>query len=414
VTLAEAGRPAVIGPPPRIGLLDDALREALSGFLSGPRSLRRRLMGARSASGTELAPVERAIAVYRHGDAPPARPLEEAAKAASAARLRGAGDRETAEAIAAGYRLLEAMAPDRAAVVNGDEMSFALPCIDPAGYREPYLRPVRSLHEYAGRALAPFVAGLYVHGSLATLDFACDYSDFDTLMVVRSEVATDADRLLALVTPFRRSMCWLFEFDPLQHHAHIVLTEFDLERYVDALFPLSALDGARALGRDWAPLRVLRRSRPEVARWELERVCAAFRGLADSRFAPATPYDLKSFLSELMLLPSLYQQAHGRDCRKRDSFARTAPEFSAETWRIMEEASAVRAGWRYERRAHSAQGLAAGLAAPELARKLAANEASAVVRQAMRVVGPDLVPRAAALADAILRRAAMESAEAVA
>ena len=56
-------------------------------------------------------------------------------------------------------------------------------------------RPVAGLHAYAVRVLKPFIAGLYLHGSLATLDYACDYSDFDTLIV------QDADRRRAAGSP---------------------------------------------------------------------------------------------------------------------------------------------------------------------------------------------------------------------
>ena len=323
-------------------------------------------------------------------------------------RVLGGSEREMAQMVAAGCRLLDTMYGDRKALATAGEHWIAAPCIDPGDYRDRYLRPVKGLHAFADRALKPYIAGLFLHGSLATLDFACDYSDFDTLIVVRRGVVLDCDRLLEFLPIYRRSMCYLFEFDPLQHHAHILLTEIDLESYSDTLFPLDILDHARSLGTAWSPLRVGRRNCEGAVLREFERVCTAFSRLAESRYYPDNAYDLKSFLSELMLLPALYLQSLGQPCYKKYSFARSAPDFPAEDWSVMEEASAIRAGWRYERRGDVLSAAGAWMASPELTRRLAANPSSTVVREAERIagypLGAGLVTRAAGLASAMRMR----------
>ena len=186
-----------------------------------------------------------------------------------------------------------------------------------------------------------------------------------------------------------------------------------------------------------------------------------------------------------MLLPALYQQTIGSPCYKKYSFSRSAPDFDAETWRVMEEGTAIRTAWRYRPFLRSAGEVPAAapprnelrgdsdaegpagqavdseaappqaksrggsdaerpalpvlpnpvappgersvageappvrprfvgdamrsasrtlLGSPEVARRLASNPASTVVRDAARIAGPDLVARAAALADAMWLR----------
>lgn len=430
-----------------LAALEENVREALGVFLSGERSVkgslrrasdvwrhfapllpvsRKAIDAVRRAGqqvGNSFEAFERGPVISGMGGAksePPAEgALDEFERAVGVleAGRSGGSERELAEMVAAGYRLLDSLHEDRKALATDGEHRIAAPCIDPRDYEERYLRPVAGLHAYAGRALKPFIAGLYLHGSLATLDFACDYSDFDTLIVVRRDVVADADRLLAFLPVYRRSMCFLFEFDPLQHHAHILLTEIELESYSDTLFPLDVLGHARALGEEWEPLRVHRRPSAGTMLEEFERVCAAFSRLAESRYQPDNAYDLKSFLSELMLLPALYLQSLGKPCYKKYSFEESAPDFPADVWSVMDEASAIRAGWRYERRGDSLRAAAGRLfdslpSSPEIARRIAANPGSAVVREAARIAMPEFVGRAAALASEMrlrVRRAAGEN-----
>ena len=256
-----------------IAAFEESVRAALEAFLSGPRPVRplsRRRAGWHPVAS--LVPdLRRAAGALRSAGLGEERALVGFEKALVAVEARGreAGDRQMAELTAAGYRLLDTLQEERRALaIDGgrtalaaaEEYRIAPRCIDPNDYRDRYLRPVSGLHAFAERAMKPFVAGLYLHGSLATLDFACDYSDFDTLVVVRREVVRDSERLLRFLPVYRRSMCFLFEFDPLQHHAHILLTEIDLESYSDTLFPLEVLDHARSLGGEWEPLRVRRRN----------------------------------------------------------------------------------------------------------------------------------------------------------
>ena len=405
-----------------LAALEENVREALGVFLSGERSVKGSLRRASDIwrSFAPLLPASReAIAALRRAALSRGAALDEFERAVVMleAGRSGGSERELAEMAAAGYRLLDTLHEDRKALATAGENRIAAACIDPRDYEERYLRPVAGLHAYAARALKPFIAGLYLHGSLATLDFACDYSDFDTLIVLRRDAVTDADRLLALLPVYRRSMCYLFEFDPLQHHAHILLTEIELDSYSDTLFPLDILDHARSLGEEWEPLRVSRRPSSGSMLQEFERVCAAFSRLAESRYQPDNAFDLKSFLSELMLLPALYLQSLGRPSYKKYSFAGSAPDFSAEVWSVMEEATAIRAGWRYERRGDSLRAAAGRLfdslpASPEIARRLAVNPSSAVVRAAARIAGPEFAGKAAALASEMrlrVRRVAGEN-----
>ena len=67
-----------------------------------------------------------------------------------------------------------------------------------------------------------------------------------------------------------------------------------------------------------------------------------------SGWRPSNAYQLKSLLSEFMMLPVLFQQVkEGRGCSKRESFAAVATAFPTSTWRIMNDISDIRSHWNY-------------------------------------------------------------------
>jgi hypothetical protein len=64
---------------------------------------------------------------------------------------------------------------------------------------------------------------------------------------------------------------------------------------------------------------------------------------------PRTLYELKSLLSEVMILPALYVQLKsGNAVYKKYSYDLARADFSERTWEIMEKISAIRAGWNYD------------------------------------------------------------------
>jgi hypothetical protein len=197
--------------------------------------------------------------------------------------------------------------------------------------------------------LEPFLAGAYVHGSVATGEEIA-YSDFDALVILR-DAALGSPATLARVAlrlgALRRRM---FEYDPLQHHGWFVLAESDLHNYCEAWFPSVLFRHSRSL-LPVVGTRVTIRPRDSAVEYR-----AAFADLAAStlrRIEVGPPsgnaYALKGLLSQFMLLPSLYLQARdGTAVFKRESFALAAMDFPADLWRAMERVSAARLAWQYE------------------------------------------------------------------
>ena len=209
---------------------------------------------------------------------------------------------------------------------------------------------VQMLRDFWSHGGAEVCAGIYLHGSHSTGDVT-GYSDVDTLLIIKQEVAENPDALMTLGRRAQRSMGALFSVDLLQHHGNFVLTETDLQWYDEVWFPLVLFEYSTPLfAAD--PLHIRVRSHGQHgARLNLERMCRRFMAEWQPRQL-RTAFHLKVQLSCFLILPALLLQAHGRACYKRESFMMSKPYFDPELWGVMDEVSDMRRLWRQDN--HSA------------------------------------------------------------
>ncbi len=184
-----------------------------------------------------------------------------------------------------------------------------------------------------------------LHGSLAT-DEKINYSDFDGLLIVRDEVFKDKRRLAKLAKAVYETRKIMNEIDPFQHHGWFVLTETDLLSYPVNYLPVEVLHHAKSL---FPPTDVDIKLKAMIHAdyySPVKAMCRRIRKMSQASNRPRTLYQLKSLLSEFMLLPALYIQARDqRGIFKKFSFTAAAADFNLSTWSIMEEVSRIRAEW---------------------------------------------------------------------
>lgn len=197
--------------------------------------------------------------------------------------------------------------------------------------------------------LSPWLAGAYVHGSVATGEEVA-YSDYDALVILKREALESEATLSNLAWRLGRLRRLMFQYDPLQHHGWFVLADSELDEYCDAWFPTALFPWSRSLLPDVGRRLTIH------PRDSSEEYLAAFTNLAEDtlrRIEAAPPpgdvYALKGLLSQVMLLPSLYLQARdGTALFKKFSFELAARDLPATTWQAMERISAIRARWHYD------------------------------------------------------------------
>lgn len=234
-----------------------------------------------------------------------------------------------------------------------------------------FRRPIVELARFGRDRMSPYLRHFFLHGSLASLDYCRGWSDVDTFLVVARETATDPQRLSMLRSLLHEAYAYLTAVDPLQHHGFIVMTEMDLLCFPPSALPPVALDVALSLLPGADAIEFQTRECAATIRSAAESRLALFQSALNSgefrhhdrdgvylqarwRNASNAMYQLKYFLSMIMIQPAYLLEALGCPCLKRDSFTRCR-EILASEWEIIERASAVRRQWP-ERECHPFRG----------------------------------------------------------
>lgn len=218
-------------------------------------------------------------------------------------------------------------------------MEFEIPMTEYAGS----CGLVFEIREIVESGFAHLFHAVIVHGSVAT-DEIIPYSDFDGLLIVKDQFRNSAE-----LSAFRlRSERTIRLFDPLQHHGWFQIHASDLDSYPQDYFPLELFSAAKMIfprGETFLRGRVM--ENPDYGR--------GFRSLAGglekklaTGFLPANAFQLKAYLSQVMLLPAVYLQAVlGKGVLKKNSFEMIRRCFSDGELESIDIASRIRTDWDY-------------------------------------------------------------------
>lgn len=217
---------------------------------------------------------------------------------------------------------------------------------DPSRYKQKdyaYLKPVVDLNAYISVHLKDFLCGAYIHGSMATMDYIKGVSDLDTLLILKNDVVMDEKKLLEFENKVIPTLKYFYQIDPLQHHGHMVITELDKSYYPQTYFPLILFDYAVKLS---GPQEVTFNERDST----LERKVLLWRMLTNTdkhqlEQGVSNFFGLKYFLSIVQLIPTIFLQAQGEYCYKRDSFKRIRDQYPNLNWAIIDKATSIRNSW---------------------------------------------------------------------
>jgi predicted nucleotidyltransferase len=183
-----------------------------------------------------------------------------------------------------------------------------------------------------------------VHGSVASNE-VIPYSDFDGLLIVKDQFF-ESKKLKRFKKESMKIIC---KFDPLQHHGWFQINESQIKNYPEDYLPHVILKEAKVLlPHKTTNINIKIGKQPDFKRSCLNMI-NFLEAKINRNWRPKNMYQLKSFLSEIMLLPALYYSAkNGEGVLKKKSFALVREEFDAEEWMPITVASQIRKEWNYE------------------------------------------------------------------
>ena len=184
-----------------------------------------------------------------------------------------------------------------------------------------------------------------VHGSVATNE-VIPYSDFDGLLIVKDEFVKSK----ALASFKNESMKMMLRFDPLQHHGWFQIKESDLQYYPEDYLPVSTLKYSKCIYPKVSSLKLDLKLRDTIDyKKGLIAMINQFEWRDKSNWKPQNSYQLKSVLSQIMLMPCLYfSMIHNDGIFKRDSFDVVREHFSDSEWMPIATATYIRNHWEYQ------------------------------------------------------------------
>lgn len=203
---------------------------------------------------------------------------------------------------------------------------------------------VKSIQELIKNKFEKLFFVVIVHGSIGTNEIK-SYSDFDGLLIIKDQYK-DSQLLKRFI---RKSMRLIYEFDPLQHHGWFILYESQLQNYPQTYFPYELFEYSKTIYPDnEVALEITMPNEIDYTK-PFNKMAMSLKDKLEKGFRPRGMYQLKSFLSELMLLPALYYQAKfGKGVFKKYSFKLTMHDFSSEAWDSIKISSEIRRDWHYK------------------------------------------------------------------
>jgi len=180
-----------------------------------------------------------------------------------------------------------------------------------------------------------------VHGSCAT-DEVIKYSDFDGLLIIRDKFQKSRKLRRFLI----ESMKIIYMFDPLQHHGWFIMTENDLRNYPQTYFPFELFQFSRSIYPNSGFEIEVKISGKTNYKTPFYEMSDSIMNKINNKFNPKNIYQMKSVLSQILLLPTLYLQAkENRGVYKRDSFKLASKDFSIKEWEVISRVTEIRKYW---------------------------------------------------------------------
>lgn len=207
-----------------------------------------------------------------------------------------------------------------------------------------YLKPVFMLKNFINKKLSKSITDFHVHGSIATNDYVKGFSDFDTLIILNKS-SLNLKNLTMLRGILYKSRRFLYHIDPLQHHGHMIITDYDLDYYCQTYFPLELFKYSKSFTNNKILKFKVRDSKIENTSkffWFVNY----FRELNLNKKKVSGCYSAKFLLHAITLFPTLYLQAKGIHTYKRYSFNKAKKDFPDHLWNPIEMATSIRKHWK--------------------------------------------------------------------
>jgi hypothetical protein len=202
---------------------------------------------------------------------------------------------------------------------------------------------ISKLFDLSEKCKELFIA-VVAHGSVGSNEII-PYSDFDGLIVVKDEFK-DSQLLKDFIEESKKE---IVIFDPLQHHGWFLMYESQLKCYPQNYLPFEVLNCSKLIypnSKVNLSLKIDENVDYKVSYFNLQK---GIRRKLDNINKVRTAFQLKGFISQVLLLPAVFLAAkYGNGIDKKQSFELIKNEFSITELFSINCASEIRLNWDYK------------------------------------------------------------------
>lgn len=197
-----------------------------------------------------------------------------------------------------------------------------------------------------------------VHGSVATRETIQYWSDLDVLVIIKDDVFKDISLFQQLVRTAQKIERAIYAFDPYQHHGAQYIMEADLLFYPEYFLPVAVMRHGKSLFGTTRHTLYVRNSRL-AARARFDNIMRTINDAVITGELHHHPrnniylknnfelkknsfYQLKYFISLVLLLPSLFIELVDEPILKKDSFNKISKYLTEEELELVRACERVR------------------------------------------------------------------------
>lgn len=207
----------------------------------------------------------------------------------------------------------------------------------------PKYKNLKFLSDEIKKDGSKFIDHFLIHGSYATKDFIDEWSDLDTIVIIKEEVFKDRMIFNLCFSFFQRLSFLCYRFDLLAHHRFILISNFDLNYYPQTILPVVVYKNSLSLFSSTIDLNF--RVREDIMEKQeiLKEFSLYFEKMPQRRI---NYWQFKKYLSTILMLPSLLLQSKNIYVYKKDSFLLVKKEFINFDFSIIDQVSEKRNSWK--------------------------------------------------------------------
>lgn len=189
-----------------------------------------------------------------------------------------------------------------------------------------------------------YIKSIIIHGSVGSSE-SCDFSDIDILVVLNDYALPSDDDLKGAYSCLKSLLRDVYTYDPLMHHGLMFCKASDFTKYDEYYLPIDTLKFSKVIYGDTSFNYKCAVVDSSNARMRLKNTLLSLKKKSCINYALKNDYNLKYYISSILILPAFYLATKDIFVFKKYSFDILEEHVSRQSLDAIYGASEIRKNW---------------------------------------------------------------------